>query len=252
VTGIDALPARQLLRKDGLLYQQLLAILREPIVRQVFSVGSVLPTEASLAERFGVSLITVRQALRELEREGLIRKRAAKAAVVSSPPPQLGPSWDLNSFADFAANTRDGRLDLRSYRKERSALAQEVFGLQPRDACYCLRGVLSLREQLVAQITIFFPPEIGRRLSLADFDDVVIFRAVQRHLGMQLAGARITLRSELADEEVARDLDYGVGQPVLVMQMLYRATDGQPVELTIAKHRADRFSITYEVPNTIP
>jgi GntR family transcriptional regulator len=250
VTSSEPFSARQLSRKNGLLYQQLLAILREPIVNESLAVGTVLPTESALAERFGVSLITVRQALRELEREGLIRKRAAKAAVVSSPQPNLGPSWDLNSFADFVANTRDGRLELRSYRKERSALAQEAFRLSARESCYCLRGVLALREQLVSQITIFFPPEIGKRLSMADFDDVVIFRSVQRHLGMQMAGARITLRAELADEETARDLDYIVGEPILTMQMLYRTTDGQPVELTIAKHRADRFSITYDLPNT--
>nr|HMU53295.1 GntR family transcriptional regulator [Geminicoccaceae bacterium] len=192
----------------------------------------------------------VRQALRDLEREGLIRKRAAKAAVVASPQPSLRPSWDLNSFADFVSNTRDGRLDLRSYRKERSALAQEAFRLQPREACHTLRAVLSLRGLLVSQITIFFPPEIGRRLTMADFDDVVVFRSVQRHLGMRMTGARITLRAELADEDTARDLDYQVGAPILTMQMLYRTTDGRPAELTIAKHRADRFSITYDLPNT--
>ena len=58
------------------------------------------------------------------------------------------------------------------------------------------------------------------------------------------------LRAELADEETAADLGYEVGAAILVMQMLYRTTDGQPVELTIAKHRADRFSITYELANT--
>lgn len=250
MTTDEFFPARPLSRKDGLLYQQVLNILRQPIVDERLAVGTVLPTEAMLADRFGVSLITVRQALRDLEREGLIRKRAAKAAVVASPQPSLRPSWDLNSFADFVSNTRDGRLDLRSYRRERSALAQEAFRLQPREACHTLRGVLSLRGLLVSQITIFFPPEIGRRLTMADFDDVVVFRSVQRHLGMQMAGARITLRAELADEQTARDLDYEEGAPILTMQMLYRSTDGQPAELTIAKHRADRFSITYDLPNT--
>ncbi len=250
MTSSELFPARPLSRKDGLLYQQLLSILREPIVDEKLAVGTVLPTESALAETFGVSLITVRQALRELEREGLIRKRAAKAAVVSSPQPNLGPSWDLNSFADFVANTRDGKLELRSYRKERSVLAQEVFGLGPRESCHCLRGVLAVRGRLLSQITIYFPPEIGKRLTMADFDDVVIFRSVQRRLGMQMAGARITVRAELADEQTARELDYEAGEPILTMQMVYRSTEGEPVELTIARHRADRFSITYDLPNT--
>ena len=98
----------------------------------------------------------------------------------------------------------------------------------------------------MSQIT-FFPPEIGSRLNMADFDDVVIVRSVQRHLGMRMAGARITLRAKFADEETTRDLDYAVGEPILTMQMLYRTAEGRPVELTIAKHRADRFSITYDL-----
>ena len=48
-------------------------------------VGTPLPREADLAESFQVSLITVRQALRDLEAEGLIQKRAAKPAIVADP-----------------------------------------------------------------------------------------------------------------------------------------------------------------------
>lgn len=245
----DLLPARPLLREDGLLYQQLVAILRGPIASGAYAVGSALPTEASLARRFGVSLITVRQALRQLEAEGLIRKRAAKAAVVTEPPTQPRPSSDLKSFADFAANTRDGRLDVRSYREERSVSAAAAFGLAERERCHCLRGVLWVGEEPRTQVTIYFPPQVGSRLAREDFDDVVVFRSVQRRLGIRYAGARVTLRAEAADVTLARDLGYVEGGPVLVMELLYRSVDGQPVELTIAKYRADRSSISYDLPN---
>ena len=72
-------------REDGPLYRQLLDRMRAPIDSGALGVGSALPREAVLAERFGVSLITVRQALRELEIEGLIKKQTAKPAVVAAP-----------------------------------------------------------------------------------------------------------------------------------------------------------------------
>ncbi len=57
------------------------------------------------------------------------------------------------------------------------------------------------------------------------------------------------MRAEIADAEIARDLDYAEGAPVLAMEMLYRALDQQPIEFTVARHRADVFSLVYDAPN---
>jgi GntR family transcriptional regulator len=82
-----------------------------------------------------------------------------------------------------------------------------------------------------------------------DFNDVLIFRALQKHLGLRLAAARITVRAETADSDIACDLNYNVGAPVLAMELLYRSVDQQPVEFTIARHRADVFNLVYDAPN---
>jgi GntR family transcriptional regulator len=251
-TSLSSLPTRQLLRDDGPLYRQLAAILRAPIVDGTYPVGTELPKEAEIADRFGISLITVRQALRELESDGLIRKRAAKPAVVAarSPAPKLSSAF--RNFADIAAYTRNARLDVASYRREAAEAPQAAFKLAEGDACYCLRSILLVGDRPEAQITTWFPPEIGKRLKRSDFDDVLIFRAVERHLGLRLAGARITVRAEIADADIARDLDFAEGAPVLAMEMLYRTLDQEPVEFTIARHRADVFSLVYDAPNDIP
>jgi GntR family transcriptional regulator len=246
---LSSLPARQLLRHDGPLYRQLAAILRAPIVDGTYRVGTELPKEAEIADRFGISLITVRQALRELETDGLIRKRAAKPAVVAARAPTPKLSSAFRNFADIAAYTKDARLEIKSYRREASDAPRAAFNLGEGDISYCLRSILLVGDRPEAQITTWFPPEIGKRLKRSDFDDVLIFRAVERHLGLRLSGARITVRAETADAEIARDLDYAEGAPVLAMEMLYRALDEQPVEFTIARHRADVFSLVYDAPN---
>lgn len=249
VSTVELLPRRALARSNGSLYRQLADVLREPIADGVFPVGSELPKEASIAERFGVSLITVRQALRELEADGLIRKRSAKPAVVTARTPSVNLSWTFKNFADMAAFTKDTQLKVKSYRKEPALALQRHFGMAKDEAGYCLRGVLAVGRQKKAQITTYFPPDIGSLLTRDDFTDVLIFQSVQRRLGIRMVVAHCTIRAEVADERASTDLDIAVGAPVLAVEMLYQSADQRNVEFTIARHPADLFSITYDAPN---
>ncbi len=244
----DALPARILSRGDGPLYRQLNTVLRDVILAGGHPAGTVLPREADIAARYGVSLITVRQAMRDLELEGLIQKRAAKPAVVVAPRARK-PAFAFESLAAIAASTRDRRLAIGSYRRETSAYAAQAFGLPAKERLYCLRALLYVGDQPACRCTFYFPPQIGMRLRRSDFDDVVVFRSVQRHLGLKLAGARINVRAELADAELAAALSYEVGAPILVTEMMYRAADGELIELTINENRADFFSLSFQAPN---
>lgn len=108
----------QVLNRDaGPLYRQLANHLRAPIRDGQLAPGCPLPREADLASQFGVSLITVRQALRDLEGEGLIKKRTAKPAIVAAPALRNKP-LEFQSFAAIAASSIDRRLIIKSYRKE--------------------------------------------------------------------------------------------------------------------------------------
>lgn len=251
IAALETFSPRLLSRSDGPLYRQLLAILRAPIADGSLPPGTSLPREADLAERFGVSLITVRQALRDLETDGLIRKRAAKPAVVARPEVPNGVSFGFKSFAEIAASTKDRRLEIHSYRKERASVASKAFGLAPDEACHCLRATLFQKNVPTGVTTFYFPPAVGARMKRSDFDDVVVFRSVQRHLGIQLSRAKITVRADVADEALAKALDYAPGGPILVIEMLYVSADGEPVELTINRNRADLFSLTYDAPNDL-
>lgn len=241
------LPARALARADGPLYRQLADLLRAPILTGAFPVGDELPKEAELALRFGVSLITVRQALRDLEADGLIRKRPAKPAVVAARSPTVTLGWNFSRFTDMAAFTANARLAIRSFRRERCPAAQRHFALPETTALPCLRSLLKADGQPKAQVTTWFPPDIGARLSRADFDDVLIFRAVERHLGLSISVAHVTVRAETASEAAAADLRIAPGAPLLVVEMLYQTADQRAVEYSVARHPAELFSITYDV-----
>lgn len=249
--ALGSFPARPLDRKDGPLYRQIADIIRGAAESGRLPPGTALPREADLAASFGVSLITVRQALRELETEGRVRKQSAKPTVVTRPPPRPGTAFSFTGLEAIVASTAGRRIEILDYRKRRSATAREVFALPPNRHPYCLEAILHAADRPVTHATIFFPPAIGRRLSRESFDDVVVFRSVQRHLGIALRGARVRVRAEVADARLARLLDYEEGGAVMAMEILYFDVDGAPVELAVNRNRADCFSLEFDAPNDL-
>lgn len=236
---------RPLNRGDGKLYRQVAARLRAAITGGHLPVAAELPTEASLAAGFGVSLITVRHALRELEADGLIEKRPAKPAVVVSAEPRGPAVRQMNSLDDIAAATEGANLEISDWQPVRSAAAEAVFGLPAGTMVPCLRGRVMRQGAPLSDVTIFFPPAIGARLTRRDFDDVVVFRSVQRHLGVRLSEVRVTVRAALADGALARRLEVEAGAAVLVSEIVYLDEAGHPAEFTVARHRGDAYSLSY-------
>ncbi|MGD9924034.1 MAG: GntR family transcriptional regulator [Pseudorhodoplanes sp.] len=67
------------------LYLQIVERLREKISSGLHDPGSLLPSEAALTKEFGVSRVTIRQALSELEQRGLIYRQQGRGTFVSEP-----------------------------------------------------------------------------------------------------------------------------------------------------------------------
>ena len=74
------------------LFAQIKARLRQDILEKRLPAGQKLPSEAQMQQAFGVSRITVRQALNELQAEGLIETLNGKGSFVTRPAdaPRLG------------------------------------------------------------------------------------------------------------------------------------------------------------------
>ena len=69
-------------------YAHLAQVLSRQIQDGQYAIGTLLPTEESLCERHGVSRITVRGAMRELERQGMISRKPRVGTRVLARSPQ--------------------------------------------------------------------------------------------------------------------------------------------------------------------
>ena len=70
---------------DISLYSQLVGIIKQNISSGALSVGDLLPSEAELCRAMDISRNTVRQAIGELEEEGLVVRKRGKGTFVADP-----------------------------------------------------------------------------------------------------------------------------------------------------------------------
>lgn len=66
-------------------YRMISGVVEQRIVHGELAPGTLLPTEAELADQFGVNRSTVREAIRQLEQEGLVERRSSKRLQVTMP-----------------------------------------------------------------------------------------------------------------------------------------------------------------------
>ena len=113
--------------EPGTLYQQIVDALKREVSEGRLAAGSALPSFRSLAEDLLVSVITVKRAYEELEREGIIYRRQGLGTFVSSAA--LGRSRE--------AKTQHARELLREALRE----ATEA-GLTDKDVLHLLQSII--------------------------------------------------------------------------------------------------------------
>ena len=104
----------QAVEAEGPLYRKLVAALRSEIQAGVHPVGGLLPTEAELRARFGVSRHTVREALRQLRDEGLVASRQGAGTTVVSPAASTRFVHEVDSIADLIAYAEELKYQVDS------------------------------------------------------------------------------------------------------------------------------------------
>lgn len=90
-------------------YRRVADALKAEIIDGSYPVGSLLPTEQDLGERFSASRYTVREALRLLMEDGMVERRQGRGTEVvrSQETPVYAQSLtSLSQLYDYAADTR--------------------------------------------------------------------------------------------------------------------------------------------------
>jgi GntR family transcriptional regulator len=227
------------------LYYQLGTILREKIHSGILAPGDQLPTEADLVVDYGVSRITVRQALKSLSDDKLIRREAGRGTFVTDRP-ALTHSFRMDtSLDDLTSMEKATSVELIDLSQvvatAEDAAAFEVDPGSPVTQCTRLRFH---RGEPFSYIVNRLPQKIAEHLVRQDWEQGLILRSIQERLGLRLRLADQNVRATLADGTLARSLNTRIGAPLLLVDRVVSTEPGPAVERVHTYYRSDVYSLT--------
>lgn len=209
--------------------------IRDWLSRQIaaggFARGEQLPSEHELMARFAVSRVTVRQALDELRRAGIIDAQRGKGYFVS----RLTAIHNLQRLQSF------GEIMAPLGVETRSDVIEIVEEPASRDVAEALNLACGSPVTRIVRLRIaggvvlsldisFFSPEIGRQLAGLDLASQDIFILLERRLGVELAYADLTIEVVAAPSLEAKLLGVPTGQQVLRILRLTHDTGGRGID----------------------
>lgn len=223
-------------------YQRVQEALAEEIARDRRPPGSPLPPERALAEHFGVSRVTMRRALAELERIGLVARSPTGGWLVAGP--RVGePPNQLMSFSEMAAArglTPSARV-LGATVRPATLDEAEVLGLAPGAPLFELERLRLMDGVPILVDRTRIPRSLAPGLEEVDFSTASLYAALEERYGIRPARARFAVEAVAADERLARLLELQPGGPVLRCEQVTEDEAGRTVEVCEMLYRGDRY-----------
>lgn len=229
------------------LYVQIRDSLRRQILDGTYQVHERLPSENEMMGVFGVSRITIRQALRDLHNEGLVFSAQGKGTFVSKPK-AVQNVQRLEGFGEaMAAQGYEASARVLSIQQLKAPKAVAAsLDLQPGDEVIEVKRVRYLNRSPVCIENSYFPMDIGRRMFSLDLSGD-IFPMLENLFGIPLGGADISLDSILADDEAQQYLNLKTGEAILRVERLTHNRDGRPIDFEYLCYRGDSFKYQFRI-----
>jgi len=232
----------------GSLYARIRDELRSMIVNGTYQPHQRLPSESDLIKSYGVSRITVRQALGELEKEGLLFKVAGKGMFASKPKP-FQSLTRLQGFAE-AMSQQGHEIYNRVISFDFLPAPKDIavrLGVPEGSSITEVRRVRHLNREPILFETLYVSSSIGERLIKEDLASRDIFLIEENDYGIPLGFADLAIDAVLADAQTAEFLQIAEASPILRVERLTHTEDGTPLNFEYLFCRADNFQFRLRI-----
>lgn len=244
-TGIDR-------RSAAPMYDQLRRLIVEHIENDGLQPGDPLPGEHRLCEQYGVSRTVVRQALAQLEHEGLVERVKGKGTFVARPRTPESLVHTLIGLFD-EVERRGGHVRSDILRHELIGADAEVAAALeiPEGApVVILSRLRHVDDDAWSLSTTWMPEEVGVVTLGVDLRDASLYALLAGHGITATHGVR-SAEATVATHEQAGLLGVSAGSALLRLRSVSRDAAGRPIEFFVAYHRGDRSRFEFQLgPNS--
>ena len=221
------------------LWAQVRADLRRRI--EAGAVVAGVPGERTLTEEYEVSRHTIREALRVLRSEGVLRSQRGRPTVVEPTVYRQSLGTLSSLFESVAAQGATPRSDVLRLATTVNASVSAELDLPDDTDLVVIERLRYADDQPIAHDVSWLPADIARPLLERDLSHAALYAELQG-LGIAIDGGSERVTAERAPRHIAESLDLSPDDPVLLLER--RATaQGRPVEWRETHVRADRFAL---------
>lgn len=211
--------------------------LREAILSGEFPLGTKLPNEDQLCERFAVSRVTIREAVRGLIEDGYVVRRQGSGTYVTRRP-SLRNSLDTNfSYTDYleASGIRAGKQILGARMVPADADTAEALDVPVGTRVAEIRRIRTADRQPAIYSIDYLPSDIIESVDPRDRFRGSLYRLLS-DLGHPVEHGEAIVAPALADTEIARALQVAHGTPVQHLRQIDFDASGRPLMLSLEWH----------------
>lgn len=230
------------------MYDQLRRLILDGIATHSLKPGDLLPGEHRLCEQYGISRTVVRQALGQLENEGIIERVKGKGTFVARPKTSEALMHSLIGLYDDVER-RGGhvRSDVLSHeRMPAPADVAEALELAPGDPVVVLERLRYVDGEPWSLSTTYMPEAVGALTFGADLRDASLYRLLAEH-GVSAASGVRSAEATVATAAQAEMLGIPEGTALLHLRSVSHDHSGAPFEYFTAYHRGDRSRFEFQL-----
>jgi GntR family transcriptional regulator len=229
------------------LYFKIQMELQEKIFSGAWPAGTQIPGEVELAKGLGVSVITVRQALGQLAREGYIRRARAKGSFVS-------PDVPLRQSVNFAVEVDDivtlsDAVRFKIVSREYATVPREWeknFPQEQGGRIVKIARVRMLNENPLEYIISYVPNRWMSAIPENELTRLAIPRAIEAFSATRISEVKHRVAALLADDNVSDCLGVPPASPVLLDEREY-LNERETVAVSIGYYRSDLFRYEFKL-----
>ena len=230
------------------LYYQIKARLLEAMENGQLKPGDRVMSERELTAQFGVSRMTARQALIELENQGYLYRVQGKGTFVSTPKLEQ-PLAGLTSFTEDMRRRglEPGARVLAARETVAGRRVARALGIGEAASVYQLERLRLAGGEPMALESAHVPAALVPGLLESGHMEHSLYRILRERYDIHLVRATQSLEAVAANLYEAEMLHVKEGTPLLLLERVARDTADRPIEFVRSLYRGDRYRFTTEL-----
>lgn len=222
------------------LHRQLFTVLRDQILQGLYQAGALLPKEEELCVQFGVSRITVRRALADLEQQGLVERRQGRGTFVGQQLPPTRPLATIG-FLETMKQVSD-ETQVKVLRIERVKLSAEIAQPLSLSKDELALHVIRLRSHGEVPVMIteaWIPESLATGIDEQQLTEKALYQLLLQR-GISFGRVIQEITAIAATPPQAKLLTCEIGQPLLrLTRLIYDETE-HPIQYLLVTLSPER------------